>query len=184
MENIIYVTGGSRSGKSKFAEDLVSKFGDNICYIATAKAIDPEMQRRIEIHKNNRSSNFKTIEAYKNFKQYSDIFKNYDGILLDCVTIMITNIIFDMNIDLDNIETDMINILENTIIDEFINLLSLIQSINVPFVFVSNELGMGLVPESKFSRIFRDLAGKVNQLIAKQSSEAYFVVSGIPIKLK
>ena len=96
MSHITLITGGARSGKSSFAEDLIREKGENILYVATAKPIDEEMKDRIKKHQERRPAHWDTLEQYSGLSAVlPERSKNYDGILLDCVTIMSTNIIFD-----------------------------------------------------------------------------------------
>lgn len=184
MGQIVFITGGARSGKSSFAEKLALETGRNITYIATLNIFDEEMKSRVEEHKNRRDSRFQTVEAYKNFDV---IFKNIpanDTILFDCVTNMVTNLMFEHNIDWDNTEPKEVAIVEEYINSELDVLIEKSIFHKGKVIFVSNELGMGLVPPYALGRYFRDIAGRANQKLAKNSDEAYFIVSGIPMKIK
>lgn len=181
---MILITGGARSGKSMFAEKLAKEKGNKILYIATAIAFDEEMKIRIKKHKEVRPATWTTYEGYSNLKTV--IYKNegiYSCILLDCVTIMLTNLMIDFIGRKDAGEIDFLE-LEKMILQEIEELLEACQKTNAPMIFVTNEIGMGIVPESQISRHFRDIAGKVNQRIAKEAQKVYFVVSGIPVCIK
>lgn len=193
---LIFVTGGAKSGKSKFAEEMLLKLNDgkqkNI-YLATSLVFDEEMKEKVRLHKKRRKDKWFTVEAYKNFEnELSNFFENNDKIknnmLVDCLTNMITNIIFEnQNIDWDNFEKKLyIQTLEklNKDVEH-----SVIELLNVADQFenaiiVSNELGMGLVPSYPLGRYFREIAGKMNQIVAETADEVYLVVSGIPMKIK
>ena len=193
---LIFVTGGAKSGKSKFAEEMLLKLNNgkqkNI-YLATSLVFDEEMKEKVHLHKKRRKDEWLTVEAYKNFEnELNNFFENNDKIknnmLVDCLTNMITNIIFEnQNIDWDNFEKKLyIQTLEklNKDVEH-----SVIELLNVADQFentiiVSNELGMGLVPSYPLGRYFREIAGKMNQIVAEKADEVYFVVSGIPMKIK
>ena len=193
---LIFVTGGAKSGKSKFAEEMLLKLNNgkqkNI-YLATSLIFDEEMKEKIRLHKKRRKNDWFTVETYKNFEnELNNFFENNDkiknNILVDCLTNMITNIIFEnQNIDWDNFEKKLyIQTLEklNKDVEH-----SVIELLNVADQFenaiiVSNELGMGLVPSYPLGRYFREIAGKMNQIVAETADEVYLVVSGIPMKIK
>lgn len=186
MGRIIYITGGARSGKSSFAENLIQERYKSKIYLATALAFDDEMKDRIEKHKKQRGKNWKTIENYKNL---STILKNhiegYDVILLDCITNMVTNLmIMENEIDWDKISMKEVDTLREKIIDEIESIIKFIKENNIDMVAVSNEVGLGLVPTTALGRHFRDIAGKINQIMALASDEAYLVVSGLNVRLK
>jgi len=182
MSKITLVTGGSRSGKSTFAE---SRFEgrDDVLYIATAIVTDKEMENRIQRHIEDRNSNWDTYEGFKNLHNaIKSTEKKF--VLLDCVTIMMTNLLFEMERDFDNMPMeDVDGILEN-IKHEFKLLIDSCREYDKELVMVTNEVGSGIVPEYKISRIFRDIAGRVNQHLAQKADEVYMTVSGIPIRIK
>lgn len=179
---ITLVTGGSRSGKSKFAEGLF-KEKDKTLYIATAKVTDGEMKNRIKKHIERRNSNWTTYEGYKDLdKALTQNLHQY--ILLDCVTIMVTNLMFDKFRNFDDMPLEEIDLLQEEIRFQFEKLILKAREANKYLVLVTNEVGYGLVPEYKLGRIFRDIAGSINQFIAELSDEVYLVACGLPLKLK
>jgi len=184
MKSLTLVTGGTRSGKSSLAESIAKDKGEKIVYIATAIAFDQGMKERIKKHKESRPNSWITIECYKNFNDLSvdQSFIQSDTVLLDCITLMVSNLILDSNIDFDNCSIEEINDLEKGVFKELEDLLSVMDNKDV--ILVTNEVGMGLVPSYKLGNIFRDIAGRVNQHIAKKSDTVYLTVSGIPIKIK
>lgn len=186
LSNIIYVSGGARSGKSSFGEGRLEEVDGNKSYIATSIPFDEGMVDRIKKHVARRPSQWKTYEIQIDIDRYIDVvLDNSDGIILDCVTVLITNMMFkNPDIDWDSATREEIDIFESNIIDMFSKMIEKIEQHDVQFIIISNELGMGIVPEGRLSRIFRDVAGKVNQFIAEKSDEAYFCVSGIAMKLK
>lgn len=186
MGKIIYITGGARSGKSSFAEKLIKERYNSKIYLATAIPFDDEMKDRIEKHKKQRGRDWKTIENYKNL---SGILKNhierYDVILLDCITNMVTNLmIMENEYDWDKISMKEVDAVREKIIDEINSLIEFIKENDIDMVAVSNEMGLGLVPATPLGRHFRDIGGKINQIMGEASEEAYLVVSGLNIKLK
>ena len=185
MSNIILVTGGARSGKSNFAESLCRKQNNKVAYIATSVAFDDEMKVRVRKHQESRPKEWKTYEVYKDiYSIVKELNENYDTVIMDCVTLMVNNLMFTHNIEVDKATSEELNKLEDYIKNQITKLLEAIKKTNLYFVIVSNEIGMGIVPENKLSRIYGDFVGRANQLIGKYSDEVYFVVSGIPMKVK
>lgn len=186
MAEIILVTGGARSGKSGYSESLAKNLGENILYIATAIPFDGEMKNRIAKHQKTRPKSWETYEGYEDlYKKILTCGEKYDGILLDCITVMITNIMFGhKNFDENNISLDIMDEIELHIKKQLSALMEVVKDVNVPLIMVTNEVGSGIVPESKIGRVFRDLAGRINQFIAQQADSVYLLVSGIPVKVK
>ncbi len=166
---IIYISGGQRSGKSDFAQNMAEELSVNPTYLATAKAWDKEFEKRIERHKASRGEHWYNIEEKRYISQLA-----LDGhvVLMDCVTLWLTNIFGDCNFDLQlslseaKKEWDLFCQKEFTVI------------------VVSNEIGMGVIPLEKSTRKFVDLQGWMNQYIAASADEVYTLISGIPLKLK
>lgn len=179
---IILVTGGSRSGKSTFGEELL-KDRDDVLYIATAKNIDGEMDERIRKHRERRNSKWKTLEAYRGLSEKTE---NYSEryILLDCITNLISNITFDEAEDMDNITYEEGERVLEVIRKELTDLLSKVRETDRTLIMITNEVGMGLISEYRLGRIFTDHAGFMNQMLSKNSDEVYFMVSGIPMRIK
>lgn len=185
MSNIILVTGGARSGKSSFAESLCIKQNNKTAYIATSVAFDDEMKNRVKKHQESRPKSWKTYEKYKDiYSIVEELNKNHDTVIMDCVTLMVNNLMFTHGIEVDEATSEELNELENYIREQITKLLEAVKKTNLYFVIVTNEIGMGIVPENKLSRIYGDFVGRANQLIASYSNEVYFVVSGIPMKVK
>ena len=185
MGKLILLTGGARSGKSSYAEKLAEDIGNKILYIATSISCDKEMEYRIKCHQERRSNTWATIECYKDFDtNLKDKLFDIDAVLLDCITIMVTNIMFSSDIDCENLNQEEAIVLEKMVMDEVDKLLAIISKAEVPFIIVTNEVGMGLVPEYPLSRVFRDIAGRVNQKLGSVSDEVYLCVCGIPNKIK
>ncbi|MCX7920428.1 MAG: bifunctional adenosylcobinamide kinase/adenosylcobinamide-phosphate guanylyltransferase [Clostridia bacterium] len=185
MGKLIMVTGGARSGKSCFAEETVKKFGEDVVYIATSIPFDDEMRHRIQKHREQRPEYWETVEAYKDLDKVLDgKLEGKSAVMLDCITIMVTNIMFEKCTDWDSIKADEINSLEGQVRNEVDKLIGAAGTASIPFIVVTNEIGMGIVPEYASARAFRDIAGRMNQVLAKAADEVYFCVSGIPMKIK
>ena len=179
---IIYVTGGAKSGKSKFAEDLLLSLNDgkqkNV-YLATSVVFDEEMKKKVELHKARRKDNWITQSLEEMMNE-----NKKNNMLVDCLTNMISNIIFENEeIDWEKPEKNQLEKCDRNVEKEVQNLCKIFKNFeNV--VIVSNEVGMGLVPAYPLGRYFREIAGKMNQVVAEKADEVYFVVSGIPMKIK
>ena len=185
---LIYVTGGAKSGKSKFAEDLLLSMNNgnqkNI-YLATSIVYDEEMQTKVDLHKARRQNRWITVESYKNISEsLKDFSVENNNMLVDCLTNMVSNIIFENEeIDWEKPKKNQLEKCDKNVKKEIQNLCKVFKNFeNV--VIVSNEVGMGLVPAYPLGRYFREIAGKMNQFVAEKADEAYFVVSGIPMKIK
>jgi adenosylcobinamide kinase/adenosylcobinamide-phosphate guanylyltransferase len=177
MPDITVVTGGARSGKSKFAEELCKKLGQSPCYIATAQSFDEEMEQRIARHRSRRGESWHTIEEPLMLPQtLAGIDGNYSCILVDCLTIWLSN----MLLSFEKIDPDT----EDLIRGNVHRLKLTLRTMSTPVVLVTNEVGMGIVPENQLARAFRDLAGETNQIIAASADHVYAIISGLPLKLK
>lgn len=185
MGKLILVTGGARSGKSSFAEKKAGAFGESILYIATATAFDDEMKERVRRHQMQRPASWKTLEAYRDFGAIlPGMLNGMDAVMLDCITVMVSNIMLQAAMDWEGLSVETINCVEKEVSAQVGILLSIIEKSVLPFVLVTNELGMGVVPPTVLGRSVRDIAGRVNQQIAKAADEVYLCVSGIPVRIK
>ncbi|HHW31982.1 MAG TPA: bifunctional adenosylcobinamide kinase/adenosylcobinamide-phosphate guanylyltransferase [Clostridiaceae bacterium] len=185
MGKLILITGGARSGKSSLGEKLAKEAGQEVLYIATAIPFDEEMESRIKKHRETRPANWETVEAYKDLDMaLCDKINNKDAVLLDCITVMVSNLMLEKAMDWENISVAEIDEAEARVMVEVNKLMNIAKKSETLFILVTNELGMGIVPTSKLGRAFRDIGGRVNQLLAKEADEVYFCVSGIPMKIK
>ena len=182
---IIFITGGAKSGKSRFAENLAFKREKRV-YLATSVPLDNEMKNRVRKHREQRGEDWHTIEAYKDLdKVLEKTVENIDVILLDCLTNMISNIMFEVyDGNWESIPDYIPEKIQNTVLAEVNKILDFNKVYMGDIILVSNEVGLGLVPENPLGRYFRDIAGSMNQIIAAESDEVYMVVSGIPVKIK
>jgi adenosylcobinamide kinase/adenosylcobinamide-phosphate guanylyltransferase len=171
-KKMIFITGGCRSGKSRYALDYANQHFSKKLYLATCEALDEEMAQRIEHHKKMRGPEWQTveepIEIVEKIRQYGD---KVEVILLDCITLWLSNLLIKWNDDL-------------RVMEEVNQLIDTIKQSQTFFIMVSNEVGMGIVPAEPLSRRFRDLSGMANQKIAETADTVIFTVSGIPIFLK
>ncbi|NLW40060.1 MAG: bifunctional adenosylcobinamide kinase/adenosylcobinamide-phosphate guanylyltransferase [Tissierellia bacterium] len=177
---ITLVTGGARSGKSTFAEKLYEDKRD-VVYIATSKIWDEEMAERIKLHRKSRPSSWRTFEGYHSLTRALGEEKNY---LLDCITLLTSNIMFDMTAGKDYIDSNLQGEVEERIYHELYSLIKAIEKKGYNLVMVTNEVGYSLVPESHIGRVFRDIQGRINQRLASLAQEVYLVCCGIPVKIK
>jgi adenosylcobinamide kinase/adenosylcobinamide-phosphate guanylyltransferase len=177
---ITFVIGGARSGKSSFALNRAAKIEGRKAYLATAEALDDEMKERIHKHKRDRGNDWDTFEEPVNISSLiSDIGDEYEVIVLDCLTLWLSNIL----IGIRGAETET-RITEERINHFIAGLSSLNSSKNRSLFVVSNELGAGIVPDNELAREFRDLAGFLNQKVAEIADEVYLITAGIPLKIK
>jgi adenosylcobinamide kinase/adenosylcobinamide-phosphate guanylyltransferase len=163
------VLGGARSGKSALAERLVGASGLEPIYIATGRAFDDEMEARVAAHKARRGPEWTTVEAPLDLS--ATVLREAGAgriVLVDCLTLWITNLMMA----------------ERDIAADFDALLSVLPGLDGPVVLVSNEVGLGIVPDNRMARDFRDYAGRLHQSIAALADEVVFVVAGLPWKLK
>lgn len=176
------VTGGSRSGKSVFAEQLAGQYGEHILYIATAPFIDEEMKLRIKKHQERRKATWDTYEGFQNLATViQENYYRYDGILLDSLTSLVTGFLFSF-LKADVFTPAEAQEAEQKITEE-ITLLAM-ESRGKKIAIVMEETGMGIVPETPLTRLFRDISGKANQIVAKEAEKVYFIVSGISVQIK
>ena len=180
---MILVTGGARSGKSRHAEALIAD-SPQVLYIATSQIFDEEMAARIQHHRDGRPPHWRTAECWRHLDALiTPANAPEEAILLECITTMVTNLLFAMGGDTDPDNWDYAA-MELAIEDEIRTLIDACQRCPAQVVLVTNEVGMGIVPENRLARHFRDIAGRVNQRLAAAADEVWLVVSGIGVKIK
>ena len=194
MAKIVLVTGGARSGKSAFAEERLAD-REQVCYIATGlpRGEDPEWQERIRLHQERRPASWTTQEQYAGLADWLRE-QSHPVYLLDCATLLTSNRLFDLIAQhfpdkLELTEERFLSRQEQSFLlqlleEEWQELLSTIRQTNAECWIVTDEVGLGIVPETRLGRFFRDVQGKINQLIAKEASEAYLVICGLAQQLK
>ena len=194
MAKIVLVTGGARSGKSAFAEERLAD-RESVCYIATGlpRGEDPEWQERIRLHQERRPASWTTQEQYAGLADWLRE-QSHPVYLLDCATLLTSNRLFDLIAQhfpdkLELTEENFLSRQEQSFLlqlleEEWQELLSAIRQTNAECWIVTDEVGLGIVPETRLGRFFRDVQGKINQLIAKEASEVYLVICGLAQQLK
>ena len=171
IKKTLLVTGGTRSGKSRYALSLGREHLKK-AYIATAQILDEEMRERVRKHRSERDASFTTVECPLELPQILlQSFPKFDFILVDCLTLWLSNCL---------LSPGGRSFLENKMEE----LLAAVQENQGTLVFVSNEVGMGIVPDTPLGREFRDWQGSLNQKIASAAQEVVFMVAGLPMSLK
>ncbi len=167
---IIFIGGGSRSGKSTYALTRAGDAGERVGFIATAEAHDEEMQERIARHQLDRPARFVTMEVPLELaRALAECEGTFDAVVVDCLTLWVSNLMLSGHRDLDACFAELVRISSAS---------------SMKLLFVTNEVGCGIVPETELGRRFRDVAGRLNQMIAAVASEVYWTAFGIPIRVK
>jgi adenosylcobinamide kinase/adenosylcobinamide-phosphate guanylyltransferase len=168
---IVLIGGGARSGKSRFALELAEKRGGSLCFVATGEARDDEMRARIARHRQERGSRWTTVEEPLDLQgALARENSRFDLLLVDCLTLWLSNVLLDPGRDARV---------------ELRGLAECLKSWRGPsLVLITNEVGLGIVPENALAREFRDLAGEMNQGVARQADEVYWMVFGVPMTVK
>ena len=169
MKRIILITGGSRSGKSSYAEQLALSLSDAPVYLATARIWDEEFRERVRLHQERRGPQWTNLEEEKYLSRH-DLTGRVA--VVDCMTLWATNFFFDLDSDVDTALAAL-----KAEFDRF-------TSQDATFLFVTNEIGMGGVSDNAVQRHFTDLQGWMNQYVASHADEVILMVSGIPVKIK
>jgi adenosylcobinamide kinase / adenosylcobinamide-phosphate guanylyltransferase len=171
-KKIFFITGGARSGKSFFAQELARKIIGPKAFLATAQALDHEMTARIQRHKKSRPKSWQTLEEPI---RVADVIQargdDFQLILLDCLTLWISNLM-------------MAGFNERKILREADRLIQVSHQAKCSLILVGNEVGLGIVPDNPSARVFRDVNGIIQQKLAREADEVYYLVSGLPQKLK
>ncbi len=169
MKRIILITGGSRSGKSSYAEQLALELSDRPVYLATARIWDAEFRERVRRHQERRGPQWTNIEEEKQLSRHALAGR---VVLVDCLTLWCTNFFFDLQSDVDRALAEA-----KAELDRF-------TAQDATFILVTNEIGMGGTSENEVQRKFTDLQGWMNQYAASLADEVILMVSGIPVKIK
>ncbi len=173
MGHLVYISGGARSGKSAYAQQLAEICPGDLLYVATAGIHDAEMEARVQKHRADRGERWNALEEPLDLAgKLPPVAAGKGAILLDCVTLWLTNLLFQHGEQ------------NEPVLAEVERFLAVLPQITAPLFVVSNEVGFGIVPENRLARQFRDLAGTVNQRLAGAADEAWLVVSGLPVRLK
>jgi adenosylcobinamide kinase/adenosylcobinamide-phosphate guanylyltransferase len=176
---ILFVLGGARSGKSRYAQARAVEAagpGRPVTFIATAESGDPEMRQRIQRHRQDRPSEWRTLEAPREAGlALRGVGPEAGAALLDCLTLLMSNLLLSQP-DVEQAE--------QAVMEEVRLLLVAARSAPVPVILVSNEVGQGVVPPSRLGRAFRDICGRAHQLVAAEADEVVFLTAGLPQRLK
>lgn len=166
--SLTFILGGARSGKSRHAEMLVEKFPPPWTYVATAQAFDDEMRERIEQHRARRDDRWKTVDAPFDLAEALSSVADGGAVLVDCLTLWLSNKMLS----------------GHDVEQESERLEAALKMPRGPWFVVSNEVGLGIVPDNALARRFRDAQGRLNQRIAAVADEVILMVAGLPVKVK
>ncbi|MDP2928019.1 MAG: bifunctional adenosylcobinamide kinase/adenosylcobinamide-phosphate guanylyltransferase [Candidatus Omnitrophota bacterium] len=172
MKRLILILGGARSGKSSYAMNLAKSTGKRIVFIATCIPGDSEMKHRIKLHKKSRPRTWRVIEEGIHIDSaLREVKAGYDAVLIDCVGLFISNLMAVESSD-------------KKIEEKVRSVIDAIKKSACEVIVVSNEVGMGIVPDNPLARRFRDLLGRVNQMIAQSADKVIMMYAGIPMVMK
>jgi adenosylcobinamide kinase / adenosylcobinamide-phosphate guanylyltransferase len=182
-KKVILLLGGARSGKSSYAESLAKNSGEKVLFVATAEAGDEDMRLRIQKHRLSRPPEWRTLEAASDIgSRIADEIDDEKIVIIDCVTLLVSNIL--CRLDAQQLENVGDADLERQVAAEIEKIQDCLRKTEASFIIVSNEVGLGLVPDNRLGRLYRDLLGRANQMLAQSSDEVFFMVAGIPLRVK
>lgn len=179
MANITLILGGARSGKSSYAQSLAEDTGKSVTFVATAQALDDEMSVRIQKHRTERPPHWKTLEVPLDVAAHIEQIQS-ETVILDCITLLVSNLLMQFVKD-DLVDEALFMLSVQKEMNEF---LSALHKTDQHWLIVSNEVGLGLVPEYQMGRVFRDGLGWANQRLAREADKVIFMVAGIPTVIK
>jgi adenosylcobinamide kinase / adenosylcobinamide-phosphate guanylyltransferase len=172
MKKFIFIIGGARSGKSLYAQELAKEMGKSVAFIATLVPQDAEMKKRILLHRKLRPKSWKLIEEPQNIKRaLRGLIGKVDVAIIDCLGLFVTNLLCDGH-KAQEIEKEIRSIAE------------FLSKSRITAIVVSNEVGLGIVPDNPLARDFRDIIGRSNQIMACHADVVYVMQAGIPLKIK
>lgn len=176
-KELIFVLGGARSGKSAFAERLAAQEGGRVLYVATAEALDADMERRIANHRRQRPPEWDTLEEPVKLPDVlPSALEGYDTCLLDCLTLWVSNMLLSIEDGAPNAEQEILASAQR--------LMDVYEKSQATWIVVSNEVGLGVVPPSRLGAAYRDALGRVNQAVAARADKVYFMVAGLALEMK
>ncbi len=172
MRKFIFILGGARSGKSRYAVELAKKLSRKVVFIATAEPFDEEMKKRIKKHKSSRPRYWELIEESRNISPVlRKLNSRFEVVIVDCMGLLVSNLLED-------------SLKDNEIKKKIKVLFDAIGGAEPAVILVSNEAGMGVVPDNPLARRFRDLLGLINQMAAERADDVFFMQAGIPVCIK
>jgi adenosylcobinamide kinase/adenosylcobinamide-phosphate guanylyltransferase len=172
MGHLLVVTGGTRSGKSRYAVERASAWGSRVLYVATCQPADDERRERVRRHQTERPSSWTTFEPGSDvLPVVQEQGPSADGIVLDCLTLYVSGLL-------------MSGSGEEEVMRQVEVLCSALRQVGGPAAIVTNEVGWGVVPETPLGRLFRDAAGRANQVAARHAQEVVLMISGLPMVVK
>ena len=172
---LIFILGGARSGKSALAEQLAGQ-RERVLFVATAEALDADMERRVAAHRSQRPSEWRTLEEPLALASaIPTALEGYEVCLLDCLTLWVSNLLLKME-DNPNVEREILMEVER--------LLEVYERSSATWIVVSNEVGLGVVPPTSLGRLYRDILGRANQAVAARADKVYLTVAGLAMDVK
>ena len=180
MGRLLLVLGGARSGKSAYAQRLAQELGgDHVLFVATAEAGDEDMAQRIARHQQERPASWRTLETPRQVGRAIALHRDDTAVVvIDCLTLLVSNTLLHCGASPDHV------VAEAAVQEEVAALLQTCQARAAACIVVSNEVGLGLVPDNPLGRLYRDLLGKANQALAAHAEAVYFMVAGLPVDVK
>ena len=180
---VILLLGGARSGKSSYAEGLARNSGEKVLFVATAEGGDEDMRLRIQKHRLARPPDWRTLEATSDIgSRIEDEIDDEKMVIIDCITLLVSNIF--CRLDAQQFACISDSDLEKQVTAEIKKIQDCLRKTEASFIIVSNEVGLGLVPDNRMGRLYRDLLGRANQMLAQSADEVYFMIAGIPLRVK
>ena len=171
------ILGGARSGKSDYAQSLAARLSPDVLYVATATAQDDEMAKRIARHRARRPEKWSTLEAPMEVAAaLRERIRGYDVVLVDCLTMLASNVLLHHEEQPDLAEAALMADLEEVC--------TLCENARATLIMVSNEVGMGIVPAYSLGRYYRDILGRANQRVARRADHVLLLIAGLPVDIK
>jgi len=179
VARLILVTGGARSGKSDFAQSLARELGgDDVLFVATAEARDEEMAARIAAHRQDRPGTWRTVESPRRAGEAIRQAAPAKAVLVDCLTLLVSNVLLSLG------EEPAAEMAQAAVREEVDGLLAAVGEASGTVIVVTNEVGLGVVPANRTARMYRDLLGRANAVLAREAGQVFLLVSGLPIEVK
>ena len=186
MGEMVLILGGARSGKSSLAERMAERSGPRVTFIATAQTLDEEMRQRIEAHKSARPREWRTVEEPLDLATVVEAaIGDSEMVLVDCITVWVSNHICHIIAPESSSEWHHeVEALGDRLRDQVARLVAISRSSGATLLLVSNEVGLGLVPDNPLGRAYRDLLGAINRQLAAEAGKVLLTVAGLPLDVK